>query len=147
MLGLAASDLRPDAALAELLAVWVGVVAAVGEQPLRPPSGPAEPAPRMRYPVHERDQLGDVVLLHDHTLNPPFAQLALLVKALPASGNKDGRRARTAATAPLTAAKRPGKAKTPGPHTKVGGSYLPLMVEPRGLEPLTFWLPARRSPS
>jgi len=22
-----------------------------------------------------------------------------------------------------------------------------LLVEPRGLEPLTFWLPARRSPS
>ena len=65
----------------------------------------------------------------DHTLNPPFAQLAPLVKALPASGSKDGRRARTAATAPRTASNRPRKAKTPDPHTKVGGSYLPLMVD------------------
>jgi hypothetical protein len=42
-------------------------------------------------------------------------------------------------------AKRAEKRRTP--DTKVGGSYETLLVEPRGLEPLTFWLPARRSPS
>ena len=61
VVGLAAGDLRPDAALADLVAVRVGVVAAVGEQLLGPPSGPAEPAAHMGHPVHEWDQLGDVV--------------------------------------------------------------------------------------
>jgi hypothetical protein len=37
--------------------------------------------------------------------------------------------------------------RTGDPFAKVAGSNVGRMVELRGLEPLTFWLPARRSPS
>ncbi len=81
------------------------------------------------------------------TLNPPFAQLAPLVKALPTRNGKADGSARTAATVPRTASKRPKKARTPDPLAKVGGSYLPLVVEPAGIEPATSCMPCKRSPS
>jgi len=37
------------------------VVAAVGAQPVGPPSRPADPAAHRRHTIDERDQLGDVV--------------------------------------------------------------------------------------
>lgn len=59
--GLAAGDLRGDAALAQLAAVAVGVVAAVGGQPVGPLTRPADLAAYRRHAVDQRDQLGDVV--------------------------------------------------------------------------------------
>ena len=61
MLGLAASDQRLDAALAEQAAVLVVVVAAVGDQRCRPASWPANAAADGRYSVEQLEQLGDVV--------------------------------------------------------------------------------------
>ena len=61
VLGLAAGDLGLDPALAELVAVLVVVVAAVGGEPVWPPSGSADAAAHRRHRVEERDQLGDVV--------------------------------------------------------------------------------------
>ncbi len=57
----AAGDLRRDAAASELAAVAVGVVAAVGGQPLGPSARPADLAAHGRHRVEQRDQLGDVV--------------------------------------------------------------------------------------
>ena len=59
--GTAAGDLGCDAAAAELAAVLVVVVAAVGAQPVWPPARPADFAAHGRDTVDERDQLGDVV--------------------------------------------------------------------------------------
>ena len=76
-------------------------------------------------------------------LNPPFAQLAAINQLLgddPAAGE-------TPATGPQEPAQLPQNDETPDPFSKVGGSYLTHMVDPDGLEPSTFWLPARRSPS
>jgi hypothetical protein len=57
----AAGDPRSDPALAELTAVDVVVVAAVGEQLPWAPAGSAASAPDRRNGVDQRDQLGDVV--------------------------------------------------------------------------------------
>lgn len=61
VLGLAAGDLRPDPALAELAAMRGVVVAAVGGQALRATARAADLAAYGRHPVKQRDQLGDVV--------------------------------------------------------------------------------------
>ena len=61
VLGLAASDLRRDPALAQLPAVLVVVVAAVGGDAFGSLARPTGPAPHGRDRVDERDQLGDVV--------------------------------------------------------------------------------------
>lgn len=61
VLGLAAGDLRADPAPPELAPVLVVVVAAVGGDPLGPASWPADLAAHGRYPLKQRDQLGDVV--------------------------------------------------------------------------------------
>ena len=61
VLGLAAGDLGSDPALAELPAVFVVVVAAVGGNPLGPSAGAADAAAHRRDPLDEWDQLGDVV--------------------------------------------------------------------------------------
>jgi site-specific DNA recombinase len=72
-----------------------------------------------------------------HTLADPFHQLANLNNHLAANNETSPTQARSGAHTK----------RTPATLSKDGGSYVPLMVEPRGLEPLTFWLPARRSPS
>ena len=59
--GAAPCDLRRDPALAELTAMTVEVVAAVGADTLGSPTRTADRAPHRRHPVDERDQLGDVV--------------------------------------------------------------------------------------
>ena len=61
VLGLAARDHRLDPALPKLTAVRVVVVAAVGDQPLRPLTGTADAAAHARDCIDERQQLGDVV--------------------------------------------------------------------------------------
>jgi hypothetical protein len=61
VLGLAASDLRSDPALAELAALRGVVVAAVGGQACRSPARPADLAAHGRDTVEQGDQLGDVV--------------------------------------------------------------------------------------
>jgi len=61
VLGLAARDFGPDAALAELAAVLVVVVAAVSGEPLGLAARPPDLAPDGRHPLDQRDQLGDVV--------------------------------------------------------------------------------------
>ena len=61
VLGLSASDLRGDAAPAELAPVHVVVVAAVGGHTLRALPRPADRAAHRRHPLDQRDQLGDVV--------------------------------------------------------------------------------------
>jgi hypothetical protein len=59
--GTAVGDLGCDAALAELAAATVVVVAAVGAEPVGPPAWPADLAAYRGYPVDERDQLCAVV--------------------------------------------------------------------------------------
>jgi hypothetical protein len=59
--GMAAGDLRCDAASAELTAVAVVVVTAVGGETLRPAARPADTTAHRGHSVDERDQLGDVV--------------------------------------------------------------------------------------
>jgi hypothetical protein len=61
VLGLAASDHGFDPAVADEAAVLVVVVAAVGDQHLRPASWAADPAAHGRHPVEQFEQLGDVV--------------------------------------------------------------------------------------
>ena len=61
VLGLAAGDLRGDPELAELAAVFVVVVAAVGGDPVGSAAWPAGLAADGWDPLDERDQLGDVV--------------------------------------------------------------------------------------
>src|SRR6266542_5951507 len=61
VLGLAAGDLRDDAALAVLAAVAVVVVTAVGADTLGSLPGPTDLAAHRRDTIDERDQLGDVV--------------------------------------------------------------------------------------
>jgi hypothetical protein len=61
VLGLAAGDLGFDPALPEQPAVLVVVVAAVGAQPLWPPTRSTDDAAHARHGVDQRDQLGDVV--------------------------------------------------------------------------------------
>lgn len=75
-------------------------------------------------------------------LNPPFAQLAAINQILahdPEAGDP-------AATG-HEPAQGPQNDETPGPSSKVGGSYVTLMVELGGLEPPTSWVRSRRSPS
>jgi hypothetical protein len=55
--GLAAGDDRFDTALPDQSAVFVVVVAAVGEQCLGAPSRPADAATDGRYPVEQLEQL------------------------------------------------------------------------------------------
>ena len=57
----AAGDPRGDAAGAQLAAVDVVVVAAVGEQLARATVGPPASAAYRRHGVDQRDQLGDVI--------------------------------------------------------------------------------------
>ena len=59
--GLAPCDLGPDAAPAQLTAVGVVVVTAVGDEHSRAPSRAADLSPDRRHGVDQRDQLGDVV--------------------------------------------------------------------------------------
>ena len=54
-------DHRFDAALPDEAAVLVVVVAAVGDDAVGPPSGPADAAAYGRHPVEQRQELGDVV--------------------------------------------------------------------------------------
>src|SRR5690348_8168918 len=61
MLGLTTSDLRFDAASTELAPVLVVVVAAVGGDSLGPSAWSADLASHRRYPLDQRDELGDVV--------------------------------------------------------------------------------------
>lgn len=61
VLGLTAGDLRLDSELPDEAAVLVVVVAAIGSDPLRPPSWPADHASHGRYPLEQREQLRDVV--------------------------------------------------------------------------------------
>jgi hypothetical protein len=61
VLGLAASDDRPDAPLAHEAAVLVVVVAAVGDERRWATPGSADGAAHGRHLVEQRDQLGDVV--------------------------------------------------------------------------------------
>jgi hypothetical protein len=58
---LAAGDLRCDAALAELAAVALRVVAAVCDELVGSATRPADDSAHGRDPVDERDQLADVV--------------------------------------------------------------------------------------
>ena len=59
--GAAAGDGRHDAAVADLVAVDVMVVAAVREQRVGPAAGAADPPPDRRDRVEQGQQLGDVV--------------------------------------------------------------------------------------
>ncbi len=59
--GLPTSDLGSDPASAELAAVLVVVVAAVGGDQLGPPARPADLAAHGRHAFDERHELGDVV--------------------------------------------------------------------------------------
>jgi hypothetical protein len=61
VLGLAPRDLGRDAALAELAAVAVVVVATIGSEARRSASRPADLAANRRHAVDERDQLSAVV--------------------------------------------------------------------------------------
>ena len=61
MVGASAGDFGCDAAAAELATVARVVVAAVGAQPVGASTWPTDLAAHRRYPVDERDQLGDVV--------------------------------------------------------------------------------------
>jgi hypothetical protein len=61
VLGLAAGDLGPDPALAELAAVLVVVVAAIGSEPVGTLARAADRAAHRRDTLKQRDQLGDVV--------------------------------------------------------------------------------------
>lgn len=76
----------------------------------------------------------------DSHLNPPFAQLAAINRILTDHAEVGDDRADVRAEPPVND-------ETPGPSSKVGGSYVQHMVEPTGFEPVTFALPARRSPS
>ena len=59
--GLASGDLGFDAALPDEPAVLVVVVAAVGGHPVGATTRPTNEATHGRYPLDQRDQLGDVV--------------------------------------------------------------------------------------
>ena len=61
VLGLAASDFGLDPSSAELSAVLVVVVAAIGGDPLGPSAWPADLAAHRWYALDERHELGDVV--------------------------------------------------------------------------------------
>jgi len=61
VLGLAACDLWLDAALAQLAAVLVVVIAAIGYDALGASSRPSDAPAHGRDRVDQRDQLGDVV--------------------------------------------------------------------------------------
>ena len=61
VLCLPAGDLGADAAAAELAAVLVVVIAAVGEQPLGALAGPPRPAGHRSDSIEQRQQLRDVV--------------------------------------------------------------------------------------
>jgi len=61
--GAAASDLGNDAATAELAAMALEVVAAVGGQAVGATARPAHLAAHGRHTVEQRDQLGDVVAI------------------------------------------------------------------------------------
>ena len=57
VLGLSTRDQRLDAKRSQLAAVEVMVVAAVSDQPLRPPPRPARPAPHGRDRLQQQEQL------------------------------------------------------------------------------------------
>jgi hypothetical protein len=59
--GLASRDHRFHSSLPDEATVFVVVVAAVGDEAVGAPSGPTDAAAYRRYPVEQREQLGDVV--------------------------------------------------------------------------------------
>jgi hypothetical protein len=61
VLGLAASDERLDPSPPKLSAVAVGVIAAVTDELAGSATGSADDPAHGRYPIDEREQLGDVV--------------------------------------------------------------------------------------
>src|ERR1035437_7921716 len=61
VLGVAAGDVGRDPAGAEFVAMRLAVVAAVGQERLRPTQRRADFAANGRYGIHHRDQLGHVV--------------------------------------------------------------------------------------
>jgi hypothetical protein len=61
VLGLATRDERLDPSPPKLSAVAVGVVAAVADKLVGSAAGPADDPAHGRYPIEEREQLGDVV--------------------------------------------------------------------------------------
>jgi len=61
VLGLATRDLRADASPAELAAVLVVVVAAIGDDAVWAFARPAALAAHVRHALDKRDELGDVV--------------------------------------------------------------------------------------
>ena len=61
VLGVATCDLGAHASASQLAAVFVVVVASVGEHAVRPFAGPADLAAHRRYALEERDKLRDVV--------------------------------------------------------------------------------------
>ena len=63
VLGLSTSDQRFDARRSQLTAVEVMVVAAIGDQLLRPPLRPAGLAPHGRDRLQEQEKLGAVVAI------------------------------------------------------------------------------------
>ena len=63
VLGLSAGDDRLDAAVPDEATVFVVVVAAVGEERVRPSARPAGSTANGRYPVEQVEQLRDVVAI------------------------------------------------------------------------------------
>ncbi len=59
--GLAPRDLGFDAALPELLAVVLGVIAAVGKESVGPATRPTDTSTHRRDQIDEGEQLGDVM--------------------------------------------------------------------------------------
>jgi hypothetical protein len=61
VIGAAPRDPVLEAAAAQLAPILVVVIAAIGDHPLRPPSGPPRLAGDRSDPINQRQQLGDVV--------------------------------------------------------------------------------------
>ena len=116
----------------------------------------AEPTERRLFnqAFFERIEV-DTEEITGHSLNAPWAQLRPLLTAIPAGHKKRRSGGRKAALStpgrvgrnPRGGGTRAAKYETPDPDEKVEGSYVNVMVEPMGIEPLTSWLPATRSPS
>ena len=87
----------------------------------------AEPTERRLFnqAFFERIEI-DTEEITGHTLNAPYAQIRPLLNALPTQRPTRAATGRHTATTTRAAAKPARKGKTPGPHTKLGGSYLTL---------------------
>ena len=94
--GAAASDLRRDAAAAELATMALVVVAAIGAQTVWSPPWPADPSAHRRHTVDERDQLGDVmaVAAGDRPGKRDPGRVYEMVMLRPVSGSINRARAR-----------------------------------------------------